>query len=163
MFSCFQSEYLHKLFWIPPHERFVCYPPFAYLFIQSYVYSTMHVCMLSGFTCVQLFTTLWTVDCQSPLSMGFFKQEYWDGLTCSPPGHLPDPGIEPAVASWIRSVYFGLKFILYLVIQIVPALAFGSFFRWLSFLFHSFSFWQKLLHSSLPLGCCFSSFILCNV
>ena len=89
----------------------------------------MHVCMLSGFTCVQLFATLWTVDCQAPLSMGFFRQEYWSGLTFPPPGHLPDPGIEPAVASWTLSVYFGLKFILYLVIQIVPALAFGSFFR----------------------------------
>ena len=22
-------------------------------------------------------------------------QEYWDGLSCPPPGDLPDPGIEP--------------------------------------------------------------------
>ena len=133
-------EYLHKLFEIPPHERFVSYPPFTYLFIQSYMYSTMHVCMLSGFSCVQLSATLWTVDCQALLSMGFFRQEYWSGLTCLPPGDLPDPGIEPAMDSWIFSVYFGLKFILYLVIWIVPALAFGSSFSWLSFLFHSFSF-----------------------
>ena len=33
--------------------------------------------------------------CQAPLSMGFFRQEYWSGLPCPPPGHLPDPGIEP--------------------------------------------------------------------
>ena len=26
--------------------------------------------------------------------MGFSKQEYWSGLPCSPPGDLPDPGIE---------------------------------------------------------------------
>ena len=38
--------------------------------------------------------TLWTVACQSPLSMGFPKQEYWSGLPFSSPGHLPDPGIE---------------------------------------------------------------------
>ena len=25
----------------------------------------------------------------------FFKQEYWNGLSCSPLGHLPDPEIEP--------------------------------------------------------------------
>jgi len=25
---------------------------------------------------------------------GFSRQEYWSGLPCSPPGHLPDPGIE---------------------------------------------------------------------
>ena len=27
--------------------------------------------------------------------MGFSRQEYWSGLPCSPPGDLPDPGIEP--------------------------------------------------------------------
>ena len=26
--------------------------------------------------------------------MGFFRQEYWSGLPCLPPGGLPDPGIE---------------------------------------------------------------------
>ena len=26
---------------------------------------------------------------------GFSRQEYWSGLPCPPPGHLPDPGIEP--------------------------------------------------------------------
>ena len=28
--------------------------------------------------------------------MGFSWQEYWSGLLFPPPGHLPDPGIEPA-------------------------------------------------------------------
>ena len=37
-------------------------------------------------------------DCnpQAPPSMGFSRQEYWSGLPCPPPGHLPEPGIEPA-------------------------------------------------------------------
>ena len=26
--------------------------------------------------------------------MGFPRQEYWSGLSCSPPGDLPNPGIE---------------------------------------------------------------------
>ena len=26
---------------------------------------------------------------------GFSWQEYWSGLSCPPPGDLPDPGIEP--------------------------------------------------------------------
>ena len=26
--------------------------------------------------------------------MGFYKQEYWSGLPCPPPGDCPDPGIE---------------------------------------------------------------------
>ena len=25
----------------------------------------------------------------------FFRQEYWSGLPCTPPGDLPNPGIEP--------------------------------------------------------------------
>ena len=37
-----------------------------------------------------------SLDCdQAPLSMGFSRQEYWSGLPCPPPGHLPNPGIEP--------------------------------------------------------------------
>ena len=31
---------------------------------------------------------------QAPLSMGFFKQEYWSGLPFPPPGALFNPGIE---------------------------------------------------------------------
>ena len=29
------------------------------------------------------------------MSMGFSRQEYWNGLPCPPPGDLPDPRIEP--------------------------------------------------------------------
>ena len=44
---------------------------------------------------VQLFLAPWTVAHQAPLSMGFFKQEYYSGLAFSSPGNLPDAGIEP--------------------------------------------------------------------
>ena len=44
---------------------------------------------------VKLFVTLWTIAYQAPLSMGFFLQEYWSGLSFLPPGPLPDPGIKP--------------------------------------------------------------------
>ena len=37
----------------------------------------------------------WTEARQAPLSMGFSRQEYGSGLPFSPPGHLPDPAIEP--------------------------------------------------------------------
>ena len=40
-------------------------------------------CVLSHFSCVWLFATLWTVACQAPLSMGFSRQEYWRGLPCA--------------------------------------------------------------------------------
>ena len=36
-----------------------------------------------------------TVVHQAPLSMGFSRQEYWNGLPFPSPGHLPNPGIEP--------------------------------------------------------------------
>ena len=32
---------------------------------------------------------------QTPLSMGFSRQEYWSGLPFPSPGDLPNPGIEP--------------------------------------------------------------------
>ena len=32
---------------------------------------------------------------QAPLSMGFCRQEYWNGLPFPTPGDLPDPGITP--------------------------------------------------------------------
>ena len=51
-------------------------------------------CMLSHFSHVQLFATLWTIACQAPLFMEFFRQEYWDKLPFPPPRDLPDPGIE---------------------------------------------------------------------
>ena len=46
--------------------------------------------------CVQLSATPWTVTHQALLPMGFSRQEYWSGLPFPPPGHLPDPEIEPA-------------------------------------------------------------------
>ena len=50
--------------------------------------------------CVQLSATPWTVARQASLSMGFPREEYWNGLPWPPPGDLPDPGIEPASLSF---------------------------------------------------------------
>ena len=43
---------------------------------------------------VQLFAIPWTVAHQAPLSIGFSRQEYWNGLPCSPPRVLPKPGLN---------------------------------------------------------------------
>ena len=51
--------------------------------------------MLSCFSHVRFFATLWTVAHQAPLSMGFSRQEYRSGLPCPLPGGLPNPGTEP--------------------------------------------------------------------
>ena len=42
---------------------------------------------------IQLFAAPWTITYQSPLTMGFSRQE-WSGLPFPSPGDLPDPGIE---------------------------------------------------------------------
>ena len=44
---------------------------------------------------VRLFCDLWTVACQTPLSMEFSGQDYWSGLPFLPPRDCPLPGIEP--------------------------------------------------------------------
>ena len=55
---------------------------------------TMHACMhAESLSCVWVFTTLWTVAHQAPLSREFSRQEYWSGLPCPTPGDLPNPGI----------------------------------------------------------------------
>ena len=53
--------------------------------------------VLSHFSCVRLFDTLWTIVHQAPLFMGFSRQEYWNGLPCSPPGDLPWPRDQTCV------------------------------------------------------------------
>ena len=55
------------------------------------------MCVLSHFSRVQLFATLWTVAHQAPLSMRFTRQEYWSGLPCPPPADLPYGGTEPTL------------------------------------------------------------------
>ena len=60
--------------------------------VKQYIY---YACVLSRFSCVRLFATLWSVVRQAPLSMEFSRQEYWSGLPFPPPGDLPNPGIEP--------------------------------------------------------------------
>ena len=63
------------------------------------MYIGMPVCVcidnMHGCTCVRPFATLWIAACQAPLSMGFSRQEYWNGLPCPPFGNLPNPGIKP--------------------------------------------------------------------
>ena len=56
----------------------------------------MHACLLSCFSHVRLFVTLWIVAHQAPLSRGFSRQEHWSRLPCPPPGDLPNPETEPS-------------------------------------------------------------------
>ena len=72
-------------------------------FLRTKARSTHNLKGCSGFAAVvQLlshvgfFATLWTVAHQTPLSVGFSRQEQWNGLPFPPPGDLPGSGSEPA-------------------------------------------------------------------
>ena len=66
--------------------------------------SSLCACMLSRLSHVKLFATLWTVDHQVPLSMGFPRHEYGSGLPYPLPGDLPNrdqsPGSSLVVAKY---------------------------------------------------------------
>ena len=59
---------------------------------------TDHECVCAHAEVVHLFlfSTLWTIARQFPLSMRFSRQEYWSGLPCPSPWNLPKPDIEPS-------------------------------------------------------------------
>ena len=51
--------------------------------------------VLSCFSRVGLFVTIWTVTLKVLLPMEFSRQGYWSGLPCPPPEDVPDAGIKP--------------------------------------------------------------------
>ena len=67
--------------------------------IHTEVAKIYSVCVLSHFSHVWLFETLWTVACQAPLSMRVSGQEYWSELPCPPPEDLHNPGVKPTSPS----------------------------------------------------------------
>ena len=63
---------------------------------------------------------------QALMSMGFSRQEYWNGLSFPLPGDLPHPGIEPAP-------------------PVSPALAGGFFYQWATW---DVPIWSQLFRKS---------------
>ncbi|CAN0422301.1 unnamed protein product [Rangifer tarandus platyrhynchus] len=64
------------------------------------------MCVLSHFSHLRLFATLWAVAHQAPLSVEFSRQEHWSGLPHPPPGDLPNLGIKPeshvsCISRWV--------------------------------------------------------------
>ena len=57
--------------------------------------------------CVTL-PTPQTVACQTPVPMGFPRQEYWNGLQFPSPGDLTDPRIEPGFPA-CRQIFYWLS------------------------------------------------------
>ena len=86
--ECFDFIFLISSYPVFPAPR--DYPSF----LRCILLTPLSYSGLSSFGCVRLSATVWKVASQAPLSMGFSRQEYWSGLSCSPPGDLPNPGIE---------------------------------------------------------------------
>ena len=63
--------------------------------ISNLVQSKWSEVKVKSLSHVRLFATPWTVTYQAPPSMGFSRQEHWNGLPFPSPGDLPNPGIEP--------------------------------------------------------------------
>ena len=57
--------------------------------------SCLSVFVVQSLSCVQLFCNPMDCSHQTPLSMGFPRQEYWNRLPFPSPGDLPSPRIEP--------------------------------------------------------------------
>ena len=70
-FLLFHTQLLHFLYFFK--NLWPCCPLVGSHFL-------VRVCMLSHFSHIRLFATLWTVAHQALLSMGFSRQEYWSGL-----------------------------------------------------------------------------------
>ena len=70
-------------------ESLCCPPVCVYLCVCVHA----HTHLLSH---VQLLAPSWTVAHQTPLFVGFPRQEYWSGWPFPTSTDLPDPGIEPA-------------------------------------------------------------------
>ena len=61
--------------------------------------------MLSCFSRVWLFATLWTVACQAPLFMRFSRQEYWNGLPFPSQGIFLSQGLNPSLLSLLHCTH----------------------------------------------------------
>ena len=89
-------KYWSFSFNISPSNEHSGLVPFRMDCFDLFPYLCYACCVLSPFSCVLLFATLWTIALQAPLSMGFSRQEHWRGFPCPPPGDLPNPRIKPA-------------------------------------------------------------------
>jgi len=85
----------------------VCVYRYHIFFINSSINGQLGaVCLITqSCPCQSVFATPWTTAHQSPLSMGFSRQEYWRGLSCPPPGESSQIR-DRTQLSRIASVFF---------------------------------------------------------
>ena len=95
------GEWIHAHLWLSPFDVHMKLSNINWLY-SNIKWKVKIFFFLSGWWLVGLVTkscpTLaipWTVACQGPLSLGFSRQEYWNGLPIPSPGDHPNPGIKP--------------------------------------------------------------------
>ena len=79
--------------------------PFRLSILHTWI--SIHTCVLTCFSRVWLCATVWNVARQAPLSLGFSRQEYWNGFPCPPPGDFSDPEIEIVSLTYPALAYEG--------------------------------------------------------
>ena len=62
---------------------------------STYMHYYVLLWLFSRYIMSDSFAPPWIVARQVPLSMGFPRQEHWNGLSLPTSGDLPDPGMEP--------------------------------------------------------------------
>ena len=62
----------------------------------------IYACVLSHFSCVQLYATLWIVAHQTPLSTGFPRQEYGVGCHSLLQGIIPIQGSSSSFSHFLQ-------------------------------------------------------------
>ena len=78
-------------------------------FSRFHIYALICCCLVTKLS-LTLFSTLWTVALQVPLSTGFPRQEHWSGLPFPPPGVLPScPRDQTHVSSIGRRILLPLS------------------------------------------------------
>ena len=84
-------------------SKMLCYFSFCLVYQQL-------ACMISCFSLVWLFTTLWAIACQTPLSLEFSRPEYWSGCHALLQGIFPSQGSNPhlfCLLHWHHSCRLG--------------------------------------------------------
>ena len=75
------------------HVRIDMFYMFIHIDVFIYLFTTQQPLVL--WLSHLVVSDLQLIEFQAPLSMVFFRQEYWNGLPFPSPGDLPNLGIEP--------------------------------------------------------------------
>ena len=93
-----------------------------FMLFQTYVIVAVILSLFSFKVMSNSFATSWTLTRQAPLSMGFSRKEYWNGLAFLSLGNLPDPGMEPMSpalqADSLPLSHLGNPFVRYILVHI---------------------------------------------